>query len=105
MMKQSGLKCPQCGSSRLVVTTTRAKNDTIRRRRECFDCSERFLTEEVIVQRQRNHTVEWRGRKGTVASFAREMGLEPRLVRFRMKERGWSLEQALTTPSRKKVRR
>ena len=44
------MKCPFCGADELKVIDSRPNldNDTIRRRRECIDCSSRFTTYERI---------------------------------------------------------
>lgn len=44
------MKCPFCGADELKVIDSRPNldNNTIRRRRECIDCSSRFTTYERI---------------------------------------------------------
>ena len=45
------MNCPNCGSPQSRVTDSRAREDTksIRRRRECLKCGERWTTREVII--------------------------------------------------------
>lgn len=45
------MKCPACGHSEDKVIDSRLskEGDTIRRRRECLECSERFTTQERII--------------------------------------------------------
>jgi transcriptional repressor NrdR len=40
--------CPHCKSDNDKVIETRASGDSIRRRRECLDCSSRFTTYEYV---------------------------------------------------------
>ncbi len=44
------MKCPFCGAadSKVIDSRPAAEGTTIRRRRECFQCSKRFTTYEVI---------------------------------------------------------
>ncbi len=43
------MRCPYCDDDRTKVTDSRdSSRDTIRRRRECLNCSERFTTYEYI---------------------------------------------------------
>lgn len=46
------MRCPKCGSELDKVIDSRASKDgsTIRRRRECLDCSHRFSTTEQILR-------------------------------------------------------
>ena len=45
------MKCPKCRSKRIAVINTRgSSNNTLRRRRECANCENRFTTYERIVQ-------------------------------------------------------
>ncbi len=44
------MHCPYCGKEQNKVIDTRESIDTIRRRRECLDCSRRFTTYERIAQ-------------------------------------------------------
>lgn len=43
------MQCPYCGSSRTRVVDTTRSTRTIRRRRECKDCQERFSTMERAI--------------------------------------------------------
>ena len=43
------MQCPYCGSSRTRVVDTTRGTRTIRRRRECKDCEERFSTMERAI--------------------------------------------------------
>ncbi len=45
------MNCPQCQGSDSKVLETRASSGSIRRRRECRDCSHRFTTQERIEMR------------------------------------------------------
>lgn len=47
-MTLDGLPCPSCGSQYVKVIDTRPVHGTIRRRRECVKCKERFFTKEVF---------------------------------------------------------
>lgn len=42
------MKCTRCGSDSVSVIDSRADDDSIRRRRECQDCTYRFTTYERI---------------------------------------------------------
>ncbi len=42
------MKCPHCHSSNLRVVDSRETETSIRRRRECLDCKQRFTTYESI---------------------------------------------------------
>jgi transcriptional repressor NrdR len=46
------MKCPFCNSVETKVIDSRAaqRNNAIRRRRECLDCSHRFTTYEYVVE-------------------------------------------------------
>ncbi|MER9768938.1 hypothetical protein NKJ09_23070 [Mesorhizobium sp. M0189] len=46
-----------------------------------------------------NNIVSWNRREGLLTVFAREVGLDEEMVRRRVKNRGWSVERALSTPS------
>lgn len=41
------MNCPECGSPITCIVNSRHKNGTIRRRRECEVCGNRFSTYEV----------------------------------------------------------
>ncbi len=45
------MKCPSCGhlENKVIDSRLGKEGDTIRRRRECLDCSERFSTQEKII--------------------------------------------------------
>lgn len=45
------MKCPRCGylENKVIDTRMSKEGETIRRRRECLDCSERFTTQEKII--------------------------------------------------------
>lgn len=45
--QRKSIPCPKCNSIRNTVKDSRAKEDRIRRRRECAGCSQRFTTYEV----------------------------------------------------------
>ena len=40
------MNCPQCGSTQTRVTDTRSSADSVRRRRECMTCGQRWSTVE-----------------------------------------------------------
>lgn len=44
----NGLACPSCGKHMLRTVESRKADGTVRRRRECVKCGERFTTIEVI---------------------------------------------------------
>lgn len=44
------MMCPSCGSESLKVIDSRKTTDSIRRRRRCKDCGERFTTYETISE-------------------------------------------------------
>lgn len=43
------MNCPHCGQSNHKVIDTRDTGDTIRRRRKCLDCGQRFTTYEHVA--------------------------------------------------------
>jgi transcriptional repressor NrdR len=43
------MKCPHCGHPDTRVVDTREAADSIRRRRECFNCGQRFTTYEHVA--------------------------------------------------------
>tara|TARA_R110000868_G_scaffold88938_4_gene247818 strand:+ start:587 stop:847 length:261 start_codon:yes stop_codon:yes gene_type:complete len=43
------MKCPVCGSLTSIVTDSRPKDTFIHRRRKCFDCGEKFSTQEKMI--------------------------------------------------------
>lgn len=45
------MKCPVCGhlENKVIDSRISKEGDSIRRRRECFSCSERFTTQEKII--------------------------------------------------------
>ncbi len=43
------MKCPHCGHADARVVDTREAADSIRRRRECFNCGKRFTTYEHVA--------------------------------------------------------
>ncbi len=45
------MKCPSCGhlENKVIDTRLSKEGETIRRRRECLDCSDRFTTQEKII--------------------------------------------------------
>lgn len=58
----SDLLCPKCGQARITVVDSRARSDTVRRRRLCEGCEHRWTTIEVdpgdaaaVI-----HQLEWR---------------------------------------------
>jgi len=42
------LICPYCNAAETKVLDTRASEESVRRRRECFDCGKRFTTYERV---------------------------------------------------------
>lgn len=47
MFDGHGLRCMHCGSPDLKITTSRAHDHSVRRRRHCNACNKRFWTKEV----------------------------------------------------------
>lgn len=43
------MTCPECGSCQIGVLYNRSQEDSIYRRRKCFDCGQRFNTIEIDV--------------------------------------------------------
>ncbi len=45
------MKCPSCGhvENKVIDSRLSKEGDSIRRRRECLDCSDRFTTQERII--------------------------------------------------------
>lgn len=43
------MRCPHCGNTQHRVIDTRDTGDTIRRRRKCDDCGQRFTTYEQVA--------------------------------------------------------
>ena len=48
------MKCPRCGGGNVFVLDSRAKEDTVRRRRKCSDCGTRFSTVEIPAEEYAN---------------------------------------------------
>lgn len=48
----SKLACPLCGDFHSIVTDSRGRIDSIRRRRQCLKCGQRFTTFETIEDRR-----------------------------------------------------
>lgn len=42
--------CPKCKADQLFVLETRTSPDTVRRRRECLVCGNRFSTKEITIE-------------------------------------------------------
>lgn len=58
-MNNKGIICPKCESDNTGVIDSRAAaNNTIRRRRHCFDCSFRFTTYEACLNFGVQETIE-----------------------------------------------
>ena len=55
--RNEGQACPSCRSGRTKVTNSRVKEGSIRRRRECLDCTGRFSTLEVQISEHSGATV------------------------------------------------
>lgn len=47
---------------------------------------------------RRNHIIEFNGKKECLAYWSIAYGLSPNIIRRRLREFGWSVERALTTP-------
>ena len=47
--------CIKCSSKRSKVVESRRTSDSIRRRRECLDCNERFTTFESVLKENKPH--------------------------------------------------
>ena len=47
--------CIKCSSKRSKVVESRWTSDSIRRRRECLDCNERFTTFESVLKENKPH--------------------------------------------------
>lgn len=62
--------------------------------------AEDALTIPVSRNNKLGSMVEFRGRRDTIANFAREIGLDPMVVGARIRRNGWSVEKSLTTPNR-----
>ena len=43
------MQCPHCGHGKHKVIDTRERGETIRRRRQCLDCEQRFTTYEHVA--------------------------------------------------------
>lgn len=54
---------------------------------------------EQAGNQRRTNIVEWEGQKRPLYLLCRERGLSEEMVRRRIKNRGWSIQRALTTPS------
>lgn len=44
------MKCPKCGSENGVIVDSRPWKDITRRRRECYNCGERWSTREILAK-------------------------------------------------------
>lgn len=53
---------------------------------------------------RKSPVVEFRGRKQTVAEWARELGITTTALRYRLRSSHWTLEEALTTKSGERKR-
>lgn len=55
--------CPSCGADTTVINTRENQNGTIRRRRECLICGQRFTTREVFagVDKRKRREVDGNG--------------------------------------------
>jgi hypothetical protein len=63
----------------------------------------------VTVRQQRNNTrftphLTWNGRTQTFMEWARELGMSPRSLRWRLNN-GWSIDEALSLPAASAVRK
>lgn len=50
MSKILGITCPKCGSNNTLVSDSRPKKHTVKRRRGCLDCGYSFLTTEYNTE-------------------------------------------------------
>lgn len=44
------MRCPKCGAGESVVIESREKKNTVRRRRQCARCRERYSTREIPAE-------------------------------------------------------
>lgn len=49
---------------------------------------------------RQNHFITYNGKTLTITQWGKEYNIDPHLLRYRLKK-GWSIEKALTTPTRK----
>ena len=47
------MKCPKCGSAEYKVIDSRITEETVRRRRECLKCGNRWSTAEISIDEYR----------------------------------------------------
>lgn len=61
------MKCPECGSRRTKVTSTKhVKEPAIFvRRRRCDGCGHRWWTQQAPEQLLSSYAIDWRGANGT----------------------------------------
>lgn len=58
---------------------------------------------EQANNRRNNHLVEFNGKKQTISQWSREIGISKTALYHRITDLGWSIEKALTTPTKKKI--
>ncbi len=61
------MKCPFCGFAESKVTDSRSSSDSVRRRRQCLKCAQRFTTFETV-----DLTIQVRKKDGTYEDFVEE---------------------------------
>ena len=49
MIGTKGICCPHCGSASARIVESRPGIKKVRRRRECWDCGERYTTYEILI--------------------------------------------------------
>jgi hypothetical protein len=54
--------------------------------------------EEQAANTRTNHTITAAGRTQTITAWARELGVDPGAIRYRIDKMGWDPERAVTTP-------
>ena len=81
------LLCPRCGSpERHVVVDSRPEKNTVRRRRRCYECHERFTTYELSAFEFRR-AQQWIKHVTEIKCLANDMLLDAGKIE-RMIERG-----------------
>ena len=65
--------CPKCRSENVLIINSRPRGDTVRRRRECENCSERWTTLEISMEEYQLLTYAFKKSKRTLIQLRDEL--------------------------------